>query len=296
MNMSERSLKAYFMAVGTHMEGPPRGQPGGHPRPAPAVLAVRAGYVRYLPWLTTNRPGAATGNRAPCSPTTRSPCRWTTAGRAASRSRCSPARSPRPPAARHRPPDRPWLLFLQGGPGFGAMRPAGREAWLDRALDDYRVLLLDQRGTGRSTPATGRPCAAGAAPGPGRLPGPLPRRLDRPRRRTDPPPADRRRAVERARPELRRVLHGQLPVAGAGGPPGGVHHRRAARPGRARGRRLPGHLSDRGQAHRRTTSGTRRTRTGPGRSRRYLASTRSCARRRAADRRRPSSAWASCSA
>ena len=50
--------------------------------------------------------------------------------------------------------DLPWLLFLQGGPGFGAQRPQGREGWLDRALEDYRVLLLDQRGTGRSTPAT----------------------------------------------------------------------------------------------------------------------------------------------
>ncbi|HEX6524194.1 MAG TPA: alpha/beta fold hydrolase [Streptosporangiaceae bacterium] len=47
----------------------------------------------------------------------------------------------------------PWLLFLQGGPGAAAQRPLGREAWLDRALDDYRVLLLDQRGTGRSSPA-----------------------------------------------------------------------------------------------------------------------------------------------
>jgi pimeloyl-ACP methyl ester carboxylesterase len=50
--------------------------------------------------------------------------------------------------------DLPWLVFLQGGPGFGAQRPVGREAWLDRALRDYRVLLLDQRGTGASTPAT----------------------------------------------------------------------------------------------------------------------------------------------
>jgi pimeloyl-ACP methyl ester carboxylesterase len=49
--------------------------------------------------------------------------------------------------------DLPWLLFLQGGPGFGAQRPAGRETWLDRALTQYRVLLLDQRGTGRSSPA-----------------------------------------------------------------------------------------------------------------------------------------------
>jgi pimeloyl-ACP methyl ester carboxylesterase len=50
--------------------------------------------------------------------------------------------------------DLPWLVFLQGGPGFGAQRPQGRDSWLDRALTEYRVLLLDQRGTGRSTPAT----------------------------------------------------------------------------------------------------------------------------------------------
>ncbi|WP_067456501.1 alpha/beta fold hydrolase [Actinomadura macra] len=50
--------------------------------------------------------------------------------------------------------DLPWLLFLQGGPGYKAVRPgAGTAAWLGRALRDYRVLLLDQRGTGRSTPA-----------------------------------------------------------------------------------------------------------------------------------------------
>jgi pimeloyl-ACP methyl ester carboxylesterase len=49
--------------------------------------------------------------------------------------------------------DLPWLLYLQGGPGFGSPRPIGRDAWLDRVLEDYRVLLLDQRGTGRSTPA-----------------------------------------------------------------------------------------------------------------------------------------------
>ncbi|MDI3406192.1 alpha/beta fold hydrolase [Streptomyces cavernicola] len=47
----------------------------------------------------------------------------------------------------------PWLLYLEGGPGFGARRFVGRQAWLGRALKEYRVLLLDQRGTGRSTPA-----------------------------------------------------------------------------------------------------------------------------------------------
>jgi pimeloyl-ACP methyl ester carboxylesterase len=57
-------------------------------------------------------------------------------------------------AADRSPAGLPWLLFLQGGPGFGAQRPHGRDGWLDRALTDYRVLLLDQRGTARSTPAT----------------------------------------------------------------------------------------------------------------------------------------------
>ncbi|GHF40847.1 alpha/beta hydrolase [Streptomyces griseosporeus] len=47
----------------------------------------------------------------------------------------------------------PWLVYLQGGPGFGANRFVGRPAWLGRALKEYRVLLLDQRGTGASTPA-----------------------------------------------------------------------------------------------------------------------------------------------
>ncbi len=59
--------------------------------------------------------------------------------------------------------DLPWLLFLQGGPGFGAQRPEGREGWLERALQDYRVLLLDQRGTGRSSPAN-RKTLAGLGP------------------------------------------------------------------------------------------------------------------------------------
>ncbi len=46
----------------------------------------------------------------------------------------------------------PWLVFFQGGPGGESPRPADRGMWLGRALAEYRVLLLDQRGTGRSTP------------------------------------------------------------------------------------------------------------------------------------------------
>ncbi|MET8173154.1 alpha/beta fold hydrolase [Streptomyces clavifer] len=49
--------------------------------------------------------------------------------------------------------DLPWLVYLEGGPGFGARRFIGTEAWLGRAVREFRVLLLDQRGTGLSTPA-----------------------------------------------------------------------------------------------------------------------------------------------
>jgi pimeloyl-ACP methyl ester carboxylesterase len=48
--------------------------------------------------------------------------------------------------------ERPWLVFLQGGPGSAAARPTGLEPWIRRATRDYHLLLLDQRGTGRSTP------------------------------------------------------------------------------------------------------------------------------------------------
>lgn len=49
--------------------------------------------------------------------------------------------------------DKPYLVFLQGGPGFEATRPESEPyGWMKRALADYRLLLLDQRGTGRSTP------------------------------------------------------------------------------------------------------------------------------------------------
>ena len=58
---------------------------------------------------------------------------------------------------------RPYLVFLQGGPGFEATRPTSPPSgWMARALRDYRVLLLDQRGTGRSTPVG--PVIPGATP------------------------------------------------------------------------------------------------------------------------------------
>ena len=54
--------------------------------------------------------------------------------------------------------DLPWLLFLQGGPGGKSPRPGDgvSDGWLRHATRTHRLLLLDQRGTGRSTPITGR--------------------------------------------------------------------------------------------------------------------------------------------
>ncbi len=53
----------------------------------------------------------------------------------------------------------PWLVFFQGGPGFPSPRPTESNGWLKRATQDYRVLLLDQRGTGLSTPVTAQTLA-----------------------------------------------------------------------------------------------------------------------------------------
>ena len=60
--------------------------------------------------------------------------------------------------------DRPMLVFLQGGPGSEAPRPTrypSSPGWLDRALHEFRVLMLDQRGTGRSSPIGALPGLTG---------------------------------------------------------------------------------------------------------------------------------------
>src|SRR5579875_2589012 len=51
--------------------------------------------------------------------------------------------------------EKPIIVYLQGGPGFESPRPTrlpNGPGWAEAALKDFRVLLLDQRGTGRSTP------------------------------------------------------------------------------------------------------------------------------------------------
>ena len=102
--------------------------------------------------------------------------------------------------------DRPFLVFLQGGPGFEASRPTRHPSspgWLDRALEEFRV--LHARPARHGPVDAGRHARRADAARAGRPPRPLPRRRDRPRRRAHPRRA-RRRALERARPELRRVL------------------------------------------------------------------------------------------
>lgn len=60
----------------------------------------------------------------------------------------------------------PFLVFLQGGPGNEAPRPFHSPtgpSWLDAALAHYRVVLIDQRGTGRSTPVGDADLSRGTA-------------------------------------------------------------------------------------------------------------------------------------
>ncbi|GAB4098862.1 alpha/beta fold hydrolase [Sinomonas halotolerans] len=47
----------------------------------------------------------------------------------------------------------PWLVFLQGGPGGRGNRVTSLGGWMKEAAKDFRVLMLDQRGTGLSSPA-----------------------------------------------------------------------------------------------------------------------------------------------
>eukprot|EP00199_Chlamydomonas_sp_CCMP681_P000445 CAMPEP_0119111628 /NCGR_PEP_ID=MMETSP1180-20130426/36503_1 /TAXON_ID=3052 ORGANISM="Chlamydomonas cf sp, Strain CCMP681" /NCGR_SAMPLE_ID=MMETSP1180 /ASSEMBLY_ACC=CAM_ASM_000741 /LENGTH=479 /DNA_ID=CAMNT_0007098693 /DNA_START=95 /DNA_END=1534 /DNA_ORIENTATION=+ len=49
----------------------------------------------------------------------------------------------------------PFLLYFSGGPGFESPRVTdANSGWIKKALDNFQVLLMDGRGTGRSTPIT----------------------------------------------------------------------------------------------------------------------------------------------
>jgi pimeloyl-ACP methyl ester carboxylesterase len=46
----------------------------------------------------------------------------------------------------------PWLVYLQGGPGGRGNRLTSLGGWSKAAAKDFRILMLDQRGTGLSSP------------------------------------------------------------------------------------------------------------------------------------------------
>ncbi len=51
-----------------------------------------------------------------------------------------------------------------GGPGFESPRPTEAIGWLKQATTRFRVVLMDQRGTGRSSPITTTNLAARGCP------------------------------------------------------------------------------------------------------------------------------------
>ena len=143
--------------------------------------------------------------------------------------------------------ERPFLVFLQGGPG-------SRGAAAD---DAEHSLVAAARAEGlpsaAARPARHRPLDAGRRAArvepraAGRVPEAAPRRRDRPRRGVDPAGA-RRRALEHPRAELRRLLRLHVPLVRARRAARGVLHRRPAADRPADRRRLPRDVRARSRA------------------------------------------------
>lgn len=60
--------------------------------------------------------------------------------------------------------ERPYMVYLQGGPGGMGPRPAIESGWISELAKTHRLVLLDQRGTGNSTPLSGRVLTALGSP------------------------------------------------------------------------------------------------------------------------------------
>ncbi|MBS4946719.1 MAG: prolyl aminopeptidase, partial [Rothia mucilaginosa] len=55
---------------------------------------------------------------------------------------------------------RPYIVYLQGGPGFGSPKTGSIGGWIAELAKTHRVILLDQRGTGLSSPLSARTITA----------------------------------------------------------------------------------------------------------------------------------------
>lgn len=55
---------------------------------------------------------------------------------------------------------RPYIVYLQGGPGFGSPKTGSIGGWIAELAKTHRVVLLDQRGTGMSSPLSARTITA----------------------------------------------------------------------------------------------------------------------------------------
>ena len=118
-----------------------------------AVTAVSPRHGLRGPHMPS-RPGT---NSAACAPrSTTSRCRWTTsAARSRRRGETITVFAREYVSAEHSEEDAaelPWLLYLQGGPGGRGNRLASLGGWSKAAARDFRILMLDQRGTGLSSP------------------------------------------------------------------------------------------------------------------------------------------------
>ena len=58
----------------------------------------------------------------------------------------------------------PWLVYFNGGPGMDGYRPLDTKGWFGRLLEEFRIVVLDQRGTGLSTPVDAAVVAGRGSP------------------------------------------------------------------------------------------------------------------------------------
>ena len=114
-------------------------------------LGPEGGTIQLFARVATSPSRAAAANAAAAAAAKAAAATTATMTATATTSSSATAAAAVPPP----PPDDggPWLLYLQGGPGFEAPRPTEASSWLKAALHHgFRVVLLDQRGTGRSSP------------------------------------------------------------------------------------------------------------------------------------------------